>query len=235
VGDKKAKNICRALGYARVSTTDQANRGVSLEAQEARIRDWCISNGYALAEITVDRGFSGGRADNRPALQDALAAVRRGDVLVVYSLSRLARSTRDTLMIAEALERRGADLVSLSEKIDTTSAAGRMVFRLLAVLAEFERDIISERTAMAMGHLRRRGDYIGGKEPFGYRLLDGGGLETVPGEQAAITRAHELHRAGLSLRKVAATLDQEGHRTRTGRPWVPEQIRRALTSRSTAG
>ena len=81
----------------------------------------------------VDRGLSGGRCDNRPALKEALKAVCRGDSLVVYSLSRLARSTRDTLMIAETLERKGADLVSLSERIDTTSSTGKMVFRMLAV------------------------------------------------------------------------------------------------------
>src|ERR1035438_1425365 len=102
----------RAIGYARVSTADQADFGVSLDAQTEKIRGWSLANGYELVEVKVDRGLSGGRCDNRPALQEALKAVSRGDSLVVYSLSRLARSTRDTLMIAEALERRGADLVS---------------------------------------------------------------------------------------------------------------------------
>ena len=115
---------------------------------------------------------------NRPALHDALAATRRGDALVVYSLSRLARSTRDTLEIADALDRRGADLVSLSEKIDSTSAAGRMIFRLLAVLAEFERDVISERTSMAMRHMQATGRFIGGQAPFGFVLASNGDLQT---------------------------------------------------------
>ena len=96
------------------------------------------------------RLISGKRADNRLALQEALKAVSAGKgVLIVYSLSRLARSTRDTL-----LDKSGADLVSLSEKIDTTSAAGKMVFRLLAVLNEFERDLISESATAAMARLR---------------------------------------------------------------------------------
>ncbi len=155
----------RAIGYARVSTADQADFGVSLDAQTEKIRGWSLANGYELVEVKVDRGLSGGRCDNRPALQEALKAVSRGDSLVVYSLSRLARSTRDTLMIAEALERRGADLVSLSERIDTTSSTGKMVFRMLAVLSEFERDVISERTSMAMAHLRSTGKYTGGFEP----------------------------------------------------------------------
>src|SRR3954454_24039305 len=131
----------RAVAYIRVSTTDQATDGVSLDAQRARIGAWCLSNGAELAEgdIHVDAGISGKRADNRPSLVAALEGVcRSGGVLVVYSLSRLARSTKDTIAIAERLDRAGADLASLSEKIDTTTAAGKMLFRLMAVLAEFE-------------------------------------------------------------------------------------------------
>ena len=105
---RHTQNLGDEFGFldslVRVSTLDQADHGVSLEAQSNRIRDWCAENGYVLDDIKVDRGLSGGRADNRPALQEALASVRRGDVLVVYSLSRLARSTRDTLEIADALE-----------------------------------------------------------------------------------------------------------------------------------
>ena len=101
-----------------------------------------------LVAVHVDAGLSGAKAHNRPALQAALTdACKHKAALVVYSLSRLARSTKDAIAISERLHKAGADLVSLSEKIDTTSAAGKMVFRMLAVLAEFERDIISERTA----------------------------------------------------------------------------------------
>jgi len=229
MGGKKTNQTLQAICYARVSTAGQANHGVSLEAQEGRVRDWCVANGYVLGSVFVDRGLSGGRADNRPALQEALAATRRGDALVVYSLSRLARSTRDTLEIADALDRRGADLVSLSEKIDTTSAAGRMVFRLLAVLAEFERDVISERTSMAMRHMRATSRFTGGRVPFGFTLLGNGELEPVPEEQAVIAQVQALHaQGGTSLRKIAAVLGQKGQLSRTGRYYLPEQIRRML-------
>jgi len=233
VNARKAKLERRAIGYIRVSTADQADHGVSLDAQEGRVRDWCSVNGYDLGSVFVDRGLSGGRADNRPALQDALAATRRGDALVVYSLSRLARSTKDTLEIADALENRGADLVSLSEKIDTTSAAGRMIFRLLAVLAEFERDVISERTSMAMRHMQSTGRFIGGRAPFGFTLLENGHLQAVPEEQEVIDRARTLHTtSGMSLRKIASVLGQEGRISRTGRGYAPEQVRRMLRETS---
>src|SRR5438128_1777657 len=158
-----------AVGYVRVSTEVQAAEGVSLEAQRGRIEAWCIANGYELAGLHVDAGISGKRADNRPGLQEAIREVcrHRGSALVVYSLSRLARSVKNTLEIAGRLDRHGADLVSLSEKIDTTSAAGRMVFRMLAVLAEFERDLCGERTKAALSLKKHRGECVG-EVPLGW-------------------------------------------------------------------
>ena len=135
-----------AIGYIRVSTVGQAVEGVSLEAQRDKITAWCAANDAELAGVFVDAGISGKRSDNRPQLQAALEAVSAGSVLVVYSLSRLARSTKDTISISERIEKSGADLVSINEKLDTSSAAGKMLFRLMAVLAEFESDQISERT-----------------------------------------------------------------------------------------
>lgn len=124
----------RAVGYLRVSTTKQAVDGVSLAAQQEKIKAWAGLNEASLEDSYEDAGISGKGMEQRPGLAAAIEhACRRKAVLVVYSLSRLARSTRDTLAIADRLERAGADLVSLTERIDTTSAAGKMVFRLLGV------------------------------------------------------------------------------------------------------
>lgn len=224
----------KAMAYVRVSTTGQAEDGVSLEAQEARIRAWCTLEDYALADVFIDRGLSGGRADNRPALQEALQAVGRGDALVVYSLSRLARSTKDTLAIAETLDRRGADLVSLSEKIETTSAAGKMVFRLLAVLSEFERDVIAERTSMAMRHLQAQGRHIGGQVPFGFLVVDGK-LVASTYEQEAMKFAKNLRDLGFSLRSIAQVLEQHGFLSRNGYRFDPKQVSRMITSKCVPG
>ncbi len=219
-----------AVGYVRVSTERQASEGVSLEAQEARIRGWAEAQGLQLASVHVDAGLSGGRADNRPALQEALRDVcKRRGVLVAYSLSRLARSTRDALVIAERLEKAGADLASLTEEINTSSAAGKMIFRLLAVLAEFERDLISERTTSAMDHLRRQGKRISGKIPFGYQVDDSGQLLPVAEEQATIALIHELRDNGTSLQAIADELRRLGIRTKTGLLyWTPATIRGVL-------
>ena len=231
---KKTNESRLAKGYVRCSTSQQADFGVSLDAQTEKIRGWCASNGYEVAHIFVDRGLSGGRSDNRPALQEALRTISRGDSLVVYSLSRLARSTRDTLQIAETLERKGADLVSLTEKIDTTSSTGKMVFRLLAVLSEFERDVISERTSLAMGYLRSTGRFCGGDAPYGYRCLDGS-LQVIPEEMGVIRLIHQFRDEGESLRSISQRLTERGIRSRAGKPLHHDLIARILKSKSWVG
>lgn len=213
-----------AVGYVRVSTERQASEGVSLEAQRERIEGWATANGLTLAACYVDAGLSGGRADNRPGLQAALVdACKRRAPLVVYSLSRVARSTRDALTIAERLEKSGADLVSLSEAIDTTSAAGKMVFRMLAVLAEFERDLCSERTTSALAFKRRQGLRISGKIPYGFRL-EAGALVAVEDEQAAISLMLELREAGLSLRAIATELERRQIKRQNGAHVWPSNV-----------
>lgn len=220
--------MATAIGYIRVSTEGQATDGVSLDAQRAKIEAWCSLNDYELAAVHVDAGISGKSADNRPGLQAALSECRKGCALVVYSLSRLARSTRDTIEISERLNKVGADMVSLSEKIDTTTAAGKMVFRMLAVLAEFERDQISERTASAMQFKKAKGERVG-SVPYGY-FLDGDNITLIenPAEQAVIRQARELKESGLSLRAIAAKLDERGFAARNGRHFQATQIQRMV-------
>jgi DNA invertase Pin-like site-specific DNA recombinase len=220
--------MASAIGYIRVSTEGQATDGVSLDAQRAKIEAWAVLNDYELTAIHVDAGISGKGMANRPGLQDALADCRKGSALVVYSLSRLARSTKDTIEISERLAKSGADLVSLSEKIDTTSAAGKMVFRMMAVLAEFERDQISERTSTAMQFKKSKGELVGAV-PYGFELAaDGVNLMENAGEQVVIQQAREMKASGLSLRKIAAELARRGFNARNGQAFQSTQIMRMV-------
>lgn len=217
----------KAVAYVRVSTEEQTT-GVSLDAQEAKIRAWCVANDADLVAVCREEGISGHKGrDARPGLQAALrqVCILQGS-LVVYSLSRLARNTGETIEIGKCLDASGADLVSLSEKIDTTSAAGKMVFRMLAVLAEFERDQISERTTMAMAYKRTQRQRISRHLPYGSRLAaDGSSLEAHPAEQTIITAAKAYAAAGLSLRQIASRLAVEGHLSRTGQPFQPKAVK----------
>jgi len=219
-----------AVGYVRVSTAHQADEGVSLDAQRAKLQAWADLNGFVLADVHVDAGISGKRADNRPALQAALdQCCRESAALVVYSLSRLARSTVDTIHIGERLRKHGADLVSVSERIDTTSAAGQMVFQLLGVMAEFERNQLSERITMAMSHKKTLGKRVG-RIPFGWMLdTDGDTLIKHPAEQEALVIIRELREHGLSLRAIADELNRRGIRTKLGAAaWKHTSVRSVL-------
>jgi DNA invertase Pin-like site-specific DNA recombinase len=199
---------------------------VSLDVQRAKIAAWCNLNDTELVAVFEDAGISGASMNGREGLHAALKATGRGMALVSYSISRLARSTRDMLEIAERLDAKGADLVSLTEKIDTTTAAGRMVFKMLAVLADFERDQLAERTRQAMQHMRAQGRVVGAI-PHGYQR-DGDRLVQHDAEQRIVSLAAELRGQGMTLRAIADELAKRGAFNRAGRPFQPESIRGLL-------
>ena len=212
----------QAIGYIRVSTDKQASEGVSLEAQTAKIRAWADLNEYELVAIHSDEGLSGSGVAKRPALQQALKAATKGTALVVYSLSRLSRSVEDTLRISRDLDKVGADLVSLSEKIDTTGAAGRMIFNMLAVLAQFERDQIAERTQAALQHKKATGK-VYSPLPYGFEAMNGA-LVQVAAEADVVAEIVEARAAGRTLQQSADSLNRRGIPTKKGREWAPATI-----------
>ena len=213
----------QAIGYIRVSTEKQANEGVSLEAQEARINAWCVANGYELVQVYVDAGISGKKMENRPELLKALANMKKGMALVSYSLSRLARSTKDMLDISEKVSFKKAHLVSLTEQIDTTTAAGNLMFQMLAVLAEFERKLVSERTINSMQHKKRTGQKYTNQTPYGFEAIEGR-LVQVAQEAEVVAEMQASRTAGNTLQSIADDLNGRGIPTKTGKSWAPATI-----------
>ena len=213
----------KVVGYIRVSTTGQAEKGASLDAQRAKIEAWCSLNDGELVAVFEDAGISGSGTAKREGLLDALKATTKGMALVTYSISRLARNTLDMLNIAKELEKKGADLVSLSERIDTTTASGRMVFRMLAVLAEFEREQVSERTCMTMAHKKASGEAYCGA-PFGFEAI-AGRLVEVKRESAIVADILKMREAGASLADIANNLNAKGIEGKRGGKWFPTTVR----------
>ena len=216
----------QAIGYIRVSTQGQVKEGVSLDAQRAKIAAWCALNDVELLTVLEDAGISGSSMDKREGLQAALKMAGKGKALVCYSISRLARSTRDMIQIAERLDAKGADLVSVTERIDTTTAAGRMVFRMFAVLNEFEREQIGERTKLALAHKRAQGE-VYAPIPFGYTAVEGR-LVLVKAEAAIIATIIRHREAGASYARIADTLNIEGIAGKRGGRWYASTVRYLL-------
>lgn len=222
----------RVIAYCRVSTDEQSTSGVSLAAQEAKLRSYCDALDLVLVRVEVDAGVSA-KSLARPALQRALSSLRNGeaDALLVAKLDRLTRSVRDLgTLLEDHFGERGAGLISLGESVDTRTAAGKLVLRLLVSVSEWEREAIGERTSTALQHLKSQGRRVG-SVPFGYQLAeDGKTLAAVESEQATIARARELRASGLALAAVGETLATEGRVARNGRVLGAEQVKRMLSS-----
>ncbi len=213
----------QAIGYVRVSTEQQASEGVSLEAQRAKIEHWCKANDYELVNVYVDAGISGKSMDKRPGLLDALKSLKKGMALVSYSLSRLARSTKDALSIGESVAKKKADMVSLTEQIDTTTAAGKMMFQMLSVLAEFERNLVAERTTNALQHKKRTGQKYTNQTPYGFEAIEGR-LVQVQQEAEIVAEIQASRTGGNTLQFIADDLNGRGIPTKTGKTWAPATI-----------
>jgi site-specific DNA recombinase len=223
----------KAIGYVRVSTDRQAERGVSLEAQTEKIRAMALVHDAELLDIIVDGGESA-KSLNRPGMQRLLALVDSGEVktVIVAKLDRLTRSVRDLCELLERFERRGVALVSVAESLDTGSAAGRLVLNIMTAVSQWEREAIGERTRDALGHKRNQRERVG-NIAFGYRLApDGLHVEPDDAEQAAIGTIRKLRASGRTLRQIAADLNEQGRRTRRGSHWRLESVARVVQSTS---
>lgn len=175
----------RAALYARVSTHEQ-----SPENQLASLRAFVTARGWITTEF-IDHGISGAK-ERRPGLDEllALARSRKLDVLVCTKLDRVARSTHHLVTLAKELEALGVDFVVLDQAIDSTTPSGRLLFHVLAAIAEFERDLIRDRVIAGIRRARAQGRRLGRPRQ----------------QHVDLARALQLRKEGLSLRAVARQL-----------------------------
>jgi len=221
----------RAIAYIRVSTEQQADSGLGLEAQAATVTTAANRLGLELKQTFVDAGTSGALAiEDRPVLLDAVAALRRSDVLLVAKRDRLGRDVIAVALIERLIERKGARVVSAAgEGTESDDPTGMLMRRIVDAFSEYERLLIAARTRAALAAKRRRGERISGIVPFGYRLsADRRRLEPDADEQRTVATIRSLREAGTSLRDIATELNRRGIRTRSGAPWRFEYVRRTL-------
>jgi DNA invertase Pin-like site-specific DNA recombinase len=194
------------VGYCRVSTREQADEGVGLDAQRAAIEAACRARGWQLVAVEEDRGVSGRALGNRPGLHAALAAAegrnRRAEVVMAAKLDRLTRNVHDFTGLVQRAARRRWALVLLDVDVDTSTPEGHLHAVTMASFAEFERRRLGQRVREALAIRRAQGVRLG----------------AAPSVTAdAVTRVLELHRAGLSQRSIAARLTADGVPTPLGR------------------
>lgn len=223
-----AISVPRCVIYGRVSTAGQAE-GTSLAGQLVACREAAARHGWKVTAEHVDAGESGANAD-RPALAEVMDSVESGavDVLIVYRLDRLARSTLHLLTLVQQLEAADVRLVSTSESIDTRTATGRMTMTVLGSVAELERETIRARTREGVARRVAQGGWVSSTPPFGHRAVPdtrpgmrGVVLQIDPVQAACIREMHHLVVVErMPLTAAAAALNDAGHVTATGQPWT---------------
>ena len=222
----------RVVGYVRVSSEDQAREGVSLAIQAEKVRLYCELHALEMVECVSDAGVSAKTLD-RPGIARVLAMLDSAEVagVVIYKLDRLTRSLPDWSALIEGYFGRagGPSLFSVSDSIDTRTAAGRMVLNIMMTVAQWERETIVERTRGAMAYKRSRGERISRPIPYGSSLgPDGRTLVDDPAELAVLEDIRLWHAEGWPLRRIASELDARGVPARSGKPWSHSTIQTLL-------
>lgn len=189
--------------YVRVSTQDQAQHGFSLDAQEDSLQNYAKALGYEIFKIYRDEGKSA-KDLKRPEMQQMLkdAEDRKFNAIFIYKLDRFSRSLKDLILTIDKLKELGIDFISLQDKIETASASGKLMFQIIGAFAEFERNIIGDRTKFGMERKAKEGGFIT-KAPKGYKLLNKQLL--VDGEESAKVKAifDEFLSSNISLTQLA--------------------------------
>ena len=166
-------DIPKAAVYVRVSTEDQVQHGFSLAAQEESLKNYARVMGYTIHRVYKDEGKSAKDMKHRPALQELLSDAEKKmfSAIFTYKLDRFSRSLKDLILTIDKLKEWNIDFISLQDKIETASASGKLMFHIISAFAEFERNIIGERTTFGMARKNKEGGAVT-KPPFGYQMID---------------------------------------------------------------
>ncbi len=210
------------ITYARYSPTGRKEVD-SIDRQRALMAAWCEAFERPIVG-QYDDARASGKNDARPGLQAALKHVCQcKGVLLVHKLPRLARNLRDALRICDRLQECKADLAIVSWNVDTSTHTGRMLFQIMAAVAEWQREEISDLTSEAVRWKQANGQRVGpvANLPYGYMPDPGDPRMMVPDpyEQETIVRISEFRAAGLSYQKVGDALEAAEYKARQGVSW----------------
>ena len=223
-------NSIKAAIYTRVSTDTQADKEFnSCEAQEAKIRSFISSQeNMDIYKVYSDQGYTGANID-RPALIEMLQDIQRGriDLIIAYKIDRLTRSPRDFYQLIEVFEKHNVNFISVTERFDTSTPSGRLLRNIMLTFAQFERELISERTRDKMIERAKKGFWNSGHTPFGYKR-DNKKLIIEPQEAGIVKLIYDHYYSTGSTADVYNKLKNDRLFNRKGLPIPHEEIRKIL-------
>ncbi len=227
--------MAKAVCYVRVSTEEQVQGGVSLAAQEERLRAYCQLCGLEVLEVIREEGVSGAKPlATRPGGERLLKLIAQRKVkhVVAFKLDRLFRDAEDALHQTRAWDRAGValHLVDMGgQTLNTATAMGRFFLNMMAGFAELERNLIAERTQAALAHKKAHLKAYS-PTPYGFDRI-GDALTENEQEQAVIARIKAWRQQGWSLRRIAEELNQQKIPTKAGGRWYASTVRYVLQNR----
>ena len=223
--------------YTRVSTDNQAEKEFSsCEAQEEKIRSFVASqNNWQVFKVYSDAGYSGATL-NRPGLQQLLSDLKKEkiDIVLVYKIDRLTRSPKDFYQLIELFEQAKIDFISITERFDTSTPAGRLLRNIMLTFSQFERDLTSERTKDKLLERAKKGMCNGGLTPYGY-MRQNKKLIPHPKEKEEIKSIFETYLETKSLAEVYRFLKEGGVKNRSGKNFSKTNISHILRNVVYAG
>ncbi len=221
--------------YVRVSTEEQAQEGYSIRAQEQKLKDFARIKEWSVYQIYIDEGISGKNITERPAINQMLEDIKNGKVnnVLVFKIDRLTRNTADLIYLVNLFNQYNCEFNSLSESIDTQTAAGRMFIKIIGIFAEFERENIIERTKVGFERKVREGYTLATRVPsYGYDRKIGEKVQTINISEAIIVREvfDMFTNQHMSFLEIAQILNARNVPTKENAVWHSRTIKNMLTN-----
>lgn len=231
------ENIKTAV-YLRVSTEDQAKEGFSIAAQKEKLTKYVEANDWELYDYFIDDGISGKNIKDRPELTRLIELVKKKEInnILVYKLDRLTRSVKDLINLIEVFEQYDCSFSSVTEKLDTSNAVGRMFIKIIGIFAEFERENLAERVSFGYEEKTRQGNYTNTNGVYGYDYIVGKGDLVINEEEAELVRlTYQNYLNGQAMIRIAKDYNLRHIPTKRGGDWSQSTILSILTNETYLG